>query len=99
MKQFSVVVALFLYGCSTTDSIVVVPPGGEEYCEEAEQNLLRLGCFDAMGFPGGMVENSEGEMITFAALCREVNSHGYSLAPQCLSEVRSCDEVNSRCGG
>lgn len=59
------------------------------YCDVAAANLGRLGCPEAKATKRGM---------TFEELCRDLESKGIYVGAQCLSKVKSCDDVDDCTG-
>jgi hypothetical protein len=95
MKRLALVglvIGLLPLGCPEKDSTVpepVVPKiSGSEWCDKAESNLLALGC------PEGQ-PTKKGKR--FADFCRETQANGVCLKPECLAQVKSCDEVDKVC--
>lgn len=83
---------LFLLGCAQ-DVPPVRPVPGRGYCDDAEEQLLRLGCKDGRGRPLGG-PNLRGE--PFRDICRNALENAVDLNPKCIAAAGTCTEAN-RC--
>jgi hypothetical protein len=82
-----------LPGCLEGERVVpepVVPQvKGSEHCAAAEKNLLALGCEEGKPTKRGK---------SFTDFCVETQREGgIDLHPECLSTVKSCDEIDKVC--
>jgi hypothetical protein len=82
-----------LFGCGAPEHVVpepIVPTvKGSEWCDEAEKNLLALGCEEGRPTKRGK---------SFTEFCLETQQDGgIDLNPQCLATIKSCDEVDKVC--
>lgn len=59
------------------------------YCDTAAANLQRLDCPEAKKTKRGM---------TFEELCRDLESKNIYVGAQCISKVKSCDDVDDCTG-
>lgn len=94
MKKL-VFLCLFLVACQngcpiqpTPDPVQPHPtpvPTGSEFCDLAEKRLQDLQC--AEGNP-----TKKGER--FGDVCRELQSKGIAIDPKCLSEIKTCADVD-----
>lgn len=82
-----------LLGCPPTEHVVpepVIPKvQGSEWCDDAEKNLLALGCEE--GQP-----TKKGQSFTEFCLDTQKNG-GIDLNPKCLATIKSCDEIDKVC--
>lgn len=59
---------------------------GTNYCDKAQENLLRLNCVEGHSTKKGK---------PFAQFCRETQENGIFINPKCLSEITDCGQVDS----
>lgn len=93
-KLISLFVLLSLFiGC---DSCLQPPPSrptpivtDTDYCQAAEDNLIKLGCQEGRPTKTGK---------KFAAFCLETQQNGVFLNPKCLSTIKYCGEIDSCTG-
>lgn len=79
---------ILLLGCSKNTATYPTDSG---YCDAAEAKLLTLQCKDDAGhLLGG--KNAVG--MTYGDRCRQAEANGVPQAPQCISNVTSCDQVD-----
>lgn len=83
---------LFLLACSQ-EVPPVRPVPGRASCDDAEEQLLRLGCKDGRGRPLGG-PNLRGE--PFRDICKNAMQNAVDLNPKCIAAARTCTEA-SRC--
>jgi len=76
-------------------SILVACPNGplpitEElaYCQVAETHLKQLGCI-----PSDRPYTIKGK--SFTQFCQETMMNGVNLSPKCLSQIQSCNQMNT----
>jgi hypothetical protein len=60
-------------------------PTDTEYCDLAENHLTELNCVEGQPTKKG---------VHFGAVCRELQSRGVFINPKCLTEIKSCAEVD-----
>jgi hypothetical protein len=82
-----------LLGCPPYERVVPEPEipqvQGSEWCDDAEKNLLGLGCEE--GQP-----TKKGKSFTEFCLDTQKNG-GIDLNPKCLATIKSCDEIDKVC--
>jgi hypothetical protein len=62
---------------------------GSEWCDEAEKNLLALGCEEGQPTKKGK---------SFTDFCVETQKEGgIDLNPKCLASIKRCDEIDKVC--
>ena len=57
-----------------------------EYCDLAQTHLLQLKCEEG---------NPTKKGKSFSIVCRETQTNGIFINPKCLSQITSCDQVNT----
>lgn len=83
---------LFLIGCPITPMEHPAPARptpqvkDTNYCSLAEKHLKQLGCEEAKPLKDG---------TTFTQFCEATQGNGVFLNPKCLSQIKSCSEVDS----
>lgn len=85
---------LVLSAClSCTPSPPIAPmPSDSAYCGAAGAQLLKLQCTDGEGhLLGG--QNASGQ--TYTVRCQTAESYGIPMAPECISNITSCDQVDT----
>lgn len=90
---FTLSLALFgLTGCPPPHSVpepVIPEVKGSEWCDDAEKNLLALGCEEGQPTKKGK---------SFTDFCVETQRDGgIDLNPKCLASIKSCDEIDKVC--
>ena len=83
-------ISTLIIGCQLTDNYITPPKPTPQvqdtkYCVLAEKRLLELGCEEGLPLKDG---------TGFAKFCEDTQSNGIFLNPKCLSEIKSCEEVN-----
>ena len=68
------------------------PPRDPEYCHAACENLRKLKCPEAEDFYDGPTKH------TCEMDCVAIQRDGHAMKARCMSEVKSCEEVSSKCG-
>lgn len=66
-------------------------PTDSGYCDAAQANLLKLQCKDDAGHLLGGPNNSG---MSYGDRCRQAESNGVPMAPQCISVATSCAQVD-----
>lgn len=87
--RYLVLLTAMLLGCPNNPN---PPPNpNNSYCQPAQDKLLQLQCKDSRGeLLGG--PNKHG--VSFADRCMQTQNNSVSLAPQCLSMIKNCSEVD-----
>lgn len=88
----SLLLVVGLLGCTSERVIpepVIPKVEGSEWCDDAERNLLALGCEE--GQP-----TKKGKSFTEFCLDTQQNG-GIDLNPKCLATIKSCDEIDKVC--
>ncbi len=93
LRVSTVLISLFLLGpdCSGNQPTPVKPQPtpvvtDNNYCAKAQENLLRLNCVEGQPTKKGK---------SFEQFCVGTQQNGIFLNPKCLSEIKSCEEVDS----
>jgi hypothetical protein len=81
-----------LLGCPTGHYIPepeIPEVKGSEWCDDAEKNLLALGCEEGQPTKRGK---------SFTEFCIDTQKNGgIDLNPKCLATIKSCDEIDKVC--
>lgn len=87
MRYFIFTALIFLIACSTVptprkDASIIIDP---DYCELAENNLLKLHCPEGEPTKRG---------TSFTEVCKQVQNNGVGLNAKCLSTIHSCLDID-----
>lgn len=89
----SIIFILLISGCVAHNDVIVttqVVPD-TNYCYSAEANLRNLQCRDSTG--DLMWQNKSGEH--FATTCKRIQEEGgVYINPKCISNAKTCEELN-----
>lgn len=74
---------------NTNQSSVAIPTPvvtDTQYCDLAQSHLIALKCDEG---------NPTKKGKSFSTVCRETQDNGIFINPKCLSEVTTCDQIDS----
>jgi len=91
-QSLSFLLAMFLSACSTADFSSAPPEQpGKEYCGEACDNLIKLGC--DLGKP--FIDDRF--IIDCYQKCAEEHKEGFFWNTYCLKDIDACYKIESYC--
>jgi len=68
---------------------IPIEPEGTSSCPAACENMSALGCPEGSDLEDG---------TTCLQFCIETQESGHALNPQCLKDVQTCEEIQTKCG-
>ena len=95
MRILTALFALAFCGCSMFP-VVVNQDDDPADCQAAFENLLALGCEEALGSPGEDEIFNTPDDVSFVTICEEVaRDMNAEISPGCLAEIKSCNGADS----